>query len=307
MSGFSTGGVHVVECHQRPHLWLPARHLEDALLFSAPPVHPVWSATLLADFPAALVPMEVLLPWRLVERLTPGGGSLRFRWPAHLCAAGTMCAVCRDLQQPSEPTPTCAVQSGTGADPSDAHRVSVRIAHLVSVLPQVASLIGSSSILFCGVLSENMEDFAAFQAFSVLVAVLSCGCMLYTGFYSQSRYDSKGCSLDGVCVADQTSPVSFAMLRTLMWQILTNRDFQLFVIMNFFQVFMLAFLSNFTMIFTEHLIPADVLPPLAKSVMYGAGFICPQVPSAPAGNHPAIHSLLCCSVLTVPVSSSCWY
>lgn len=191
-----------------------------------------------------------------------------------------MRTVCRDLQQPSEPTPTRAVQSGTSADPSAVQRVSVRISHLVSVLSQVASLIGSSSILFCGVLSGNMEDFAAFQAFSVLVAVLSCGCMLYTGFYSQSRYDNKGCDQEGVCVAGQTSPVSFAMLRTLMWQILTNRDFQLFVIMNFFQVFMLAFLSNFTMIFTEHLIPADVLPPLAKSIMYGAGFICPQVPSA---------------------------
>lgn len=147
-----------------------------------------------------------------------------------------------------------------------------------------------------------MEDFAAFQAFSVLVAVLSCGCMLYTGFYGQSRYDNRGCVQEGACVAEPPSPVSFAALRTLMWQILTNRDFQLFVIMNFFQVFMLAFLSNFTMIFTEHLIPADVLPPLAKSIMYGAGFICPQVPSAPAGSRPAAHGLF----LTVPVSSSCW-
>lgn len=104
-------------------------------------------------------------------------------------------------------------------------------------------------------------------------------------------------------------------------QILTNRDFQLFVLMNFFQVrekdlgtatewghrmwfvllmgtavcttadhyiyisyplhffqvFMVAFCNNFTMIFAEHLIPPNVLPSLAKSFMYGAGFICPQV------------------------------
>lgn len=153
-----------------------------------------------------------------------------------------------------------------------------------------------------------MEDFAAFQAFAVLVAVLSCGCMLYTGFYSQSRYDNRGCTQEGECAAQQSSPVSFAMLRTLMWQILTNRDFQLFVVMNFFQVFMLAFLSNFTMIFTEHLIPADVLPPLAKSVVYGAGFICPQVPSARAGDPPAVLTVLSCpdsfSVLQLLVLSS---
>lgn len=145
---------------------------------------------------------------------------------------------------------------------------------------QVASLIGSSSVLFCGVLSRNMEDFAAFQAFTVLIAVLSCACMLYTGFHSESRFDNKGSESDALLSADQTSDQSassFSMLRTLTWQILTNRDFQLFVIMNFFQVFMLAFFNNFTMIFAEHLIPPDVLPSLAKSLMYGAGFICPQL------------------------------
>ncbi|XP_070838194.1 transmembrane protein 180-like [Chaetodon trifascialis] len=145
---------------------------------------------------------------------------------------------------------------------------------------QVASLIGSSSVLFCGVLSNNMEDFAAFQAFTVFIAILSCGSMLYTGYHSESRFDNKGSESDALCSADQTShqaSFSFSMLRALMWQILTNRDFQHFVLMNFCQVFMLAFFNNFTMIFAEHLIPPDVLPSLAKSIMYGAGFICPQL------------------------------
>ncbi|XP_051797016.1 transmembrane protein 180-like isoform X2 [Acanthochromis polyacanthus] len=142
---------------------------------------------------------------------------------------------------------------------------------------QVASLVGSSSVLFCGVLSRNMEDFGAFQAFTVLIAVLSCGCMLYTGIHSESRYDNKGSDSDIPGCADHQSAFSFTTLRTLMLQILTNRDFQLFVLMNFFQVFILAFFNNFTMIFAEHLIPPDVLPPIAKSIMYGAGFICPQL------------------------------
>nr|XP_043905933.1 transmembrane protein 180-like isoform X1 [Solea senegalensis] len=145
---------------------------------------------------------------------------------------------------------------------------------------QVASLIGSSSVLFCGVLSNNMEDFASFQAFTVLIAVLSCVCMLYTGFHSDSRYDNRGSDSDDSGCVDETSHqsvLSISMLRTLIWQILTNRDFQLFVLMNFFQVFMLSFFNNFTMIFAEHLIPPDVLPSLAKSIMYGAGFICPQL------------------------------
>ncbi|XP_068194026.1 transmembrane protein 180-like [Antennarius striatus] len=145
---------------------------------------------------------------------------------------------------------------------------------------QVASLIGSSSILFCGVVSQNMEDFGAFQGFTVLAAILSCGCMLYTGFHCQSRFDKKGSESEELCSGDNTShqsEFSFATLKTLTWQILANRDFQIFVLMNFFQVFMIAFFNNFTMIFTEHLIPPDTLPPLAQSLMYGAGFICPQL------------------------------
>lgn len=154
--------------------------------------------------------------------------------------------------------------------------------HLICILSicQVASLVGSSSILFCGVLSKNMEDFPAFQAFSVLTAVLSCGCMLYTGFHSESRFDNKAPEADtprSVDYASSQAAGSVSMMWKLTWQILTNRDFQLFVLMNFFQVFMLAFFNNFTLILTEHLIPPDVLSSLAKSVMYGAGFICPQV------------------------------
>lgn len=137
---------------------------------------------------------------------------------------------------------------------------------------QLASLVGSSSVLFCGLLSKNMEDFASFQAFSVLVAVLACVCMLYTGLHSESRFDSKSSADDA-----QSPPLSLASVLSMTWQILTNRDFQVFVFMNFFQVFMVAFCNNFTMIFAEQLIPQDVLPSLAKSVMYGAGFICPQI------------------------------
>lgn len=147
---------------------------------------------------------------------------------------------------------------------------------------QVASLVGSSSVLFCGLISHNMEDFGAFQAFCVLVAMLACGCMLYTGLNSESRFDSKT-HPDGSSSSSPSSQpqLSLASVVSMTLQILINRDFQLFVLMNFFQVFMVAFCSNFTMIFAEHLIPPDVLPSLAKSLMYGAAFICPQVLRVP--------------------------
>ncbi|XP_036797382.1 transmembrane protein 180 [Oncorhynchus mykiss] len=142
---------------------------------------------------------------------------------------------------------------------------------------QVASLIGSSSVLFCSLHSQNMDDFPSFQGFTVLVAVLACGCMIYTGLHSESRFDTKGSAQRSNYQGSGQSTLSFSLVTSMTLQILTNRDFQLFVLMNFFQVFMVAFCNNFTMIFAEHLIPPNVLPSLAKSFMYGAGFICPQL------------------------------
>lgn len=52
------------------------------------------------------------------------------------------------------------------------------------------------------------------------------------------------------------------------------------------------------MIFAEHLIPPDVLPSLAKSIMYGAGFICPQVLSL-SGLCPFVLPLSQTTILTV--------
>ncbi|KAL0993162.1 hypothetical protein UPYG_G00104060 [Umbra pygmaea] len=157
---------------------------------------------------------------------------------------------------------------------------------------QVASLIGSSSVLFCGLLSKNMDDFPAFQGFTVMVAVLACGCMVYTGLHSESRFDTKGSapgSPEPKGEGSGQSNLSFSSVTSMTLQIMTNRDFQLFVIMNFFQVFMVAFCNNFTMIFAEHLIPPNVLPSLAKSLMYGAGFICPQL--VVLSSHSLLHRL----------------
>nr|XP_046271136.1 transmembrane protein 180-like [Scatophagus argus] len=213
---------------------------------------------------APLYSLTFLLAWFPWRAYTPGD------WLSGLHLTVALCAFDGLL------TFVLLAQCALFAEISSHHQSRLRLVKY----SQVASLIGSSSVLFCGMVSRNMEDFTAFQAFTVLTAVISCGCMLYTGFHSESRFDNKVSALNeqfSVDKASDQSVFSFSTLRTLMWQILTNKDFQMFVLMNFFQVFMLAFLNNFTMIFAEHLIPPDVLPSLAKSIMYGAGFICPQL------------------------------
>ncbi|XP_051995934.1 transmembrane protein 180-like [Xyrauchen texanus] len=195
-------------------------------------------------------------PWRAYE---PGD------WLSGLHLMVTLCAFDGML------TFVLLAQCALFAEISGQHQNRLRLIKY----SQVASLVGSSSVLFSGLISKNMDDFAALQGFTVLVAVLACGCMLYTGFHSESRFDGK--SSEQSSPSTQKPPLSMSSVLSMTWQILTNRDFQLFVIMNFFQVFMVAFCNNFTMIFAEHLIPSDVLPSLAKSFMYGAGFICPQL------------------------------
>ncbi|XP_044513384.1 transmembrane protein 180-like [Gracilinanus agilis] len=140
---------------------------------------------------------------------------------------------------------------------------------------QVASLVGSTSILFCGLISDNMENLPYFQAFSIVIAVLATACLFYTGIYSMSHYELKrspGESTD----SESESELSWSSVILLTKQILTQKNFLLFLSMNFFQVFHLTFFNNFMMIFADNLIPKDAFSSSMRSIMYGAGFICPQ-------------------------------
>ncbi|NXM68262.1 MF13A protein, partial [Serilophus lunatus] len=141
---------------------------------------------------------------------------------------------------------------------------------------QVATLLGSTSILFCGLVSDNMENFACFQAFTVLVAVLATACMCCTGKYSTSHYEQRQNSVENANLENRDGAFSLASVVSLTKQIMTEKNFLFFVTMNFFQVFHLAFYNNFMIIFAENLIPKDVLSSSVRSIMYGASFICPQ-------------------------------
>ncbi|XP_068941028.1 transmembrane protein 180-like isoform X1 [Petaurus breviceps papuanus] len=140
---------------------------------------------------------------------------------------------------------------------------------------QVASLVGSTSILFGGLISDNMENLPHFQAFSIVIAVLAAACLFYTGIYSISHYELKGSPRE-TNISESKSEHSWASVILLTKEILTQKNFLLFLAMNFFQVFHLTFFSNFMMIFADNLIPKDAFSSSMRSIMYGAGFICPQ-------------------------------
>ncbi|XP_058536243.1 transmembrane protein 180 isoform X2 [Ochotona princeps] len=133
----------------------------------------------------------------------------------------------------------------------------------------VASLIGSASVLFFGLISNNMESLPEFQAAAVLIAFLAAASMR-AGMNHMKCFEWKRSLEENVPLGTEED------LALWMGQILTQKNLYLFLITSFFQVFHLAVFSNFMMIFTDHLIPGDILSSSVRSVMYGASFICPQ-------------------------------
>ncbi|XP_055994785.1 transmembrane protein 180-like [Sorex fumeus] len=141
---------------------------------------------------------------------------------------------------------------------------------------QVAFLGGSTSILFCGLTSANAELLHNFQSAVIFVALLAAA-SLCLGTYHISRFAPPGGPKENQKLfpeSGQDLPWTSAI--SMMGQVLTQKNFCLFLIMNFFQVFHLTFLNNFLMIFVESLIPKEVLSASVRSIVYGAGFICPQ-------------------------------
>ncbi|KAM5199330.1 transmembrane protein 180-like [Hipposideros larvatus] len=139
---------------------------------------------------------------------------------------------------------------------------------------QVAALVGSTSVLVCGLLSANMDIVPSFQAVTVIIAVLAAA-SLYAGLFHLGRFEPKRSPKDTL-FSESELELPWTSVISLMRQILTQRNLCLFLIINFFQLFHLTFFSNFMMVFAEGLIPAEALPSSIRSVMYGAGFICPQ-------------------------------
>ncbi|XP_063137072.1 transmembrane protein 180 isoform X4 [Rattus norvegicus] len=139
---------------------------------------------------------------------------------------------------------------------------------------QVASLVGSTSILFCGLISHNMEILPNFQAIAVLIAFLAL-ISFYSGMFHMRRFEFQRIPEENF-LSESEQELAGTSVILLMRQILPQRNLYLFLIMNFFQVFHLTFFSNFMMIFVDNLIPNKALSSSVRSIMYGAGFICPQ-------------------------------
>ncbi|XP_038395990.1 transmembrane protein 180 isoform X5 [Canis lupus familiaris] len=92
---------------------------------------------------------------------------------------------------------------------------------------QMASLVGSTSILFCGLISDNMEILLNFQAVAVVIAILASA-SLYTGMYHMNRFEPKR-SLEENLFSESEQDLPWTSVVSLMRQVLTQKNFCLFL------------------------------------------------------------------------------
>jgi Na+/melibiose symporter-like transporter len=145
---------------------------------------------------------------------------------------------------------------------------------------QLGSLLGSSSVFILQNLSDQLENFPMFQTTCILVAVISCLFMMYCGKHAHTERELQQES-DVKSGKPQVVKFQEYPYFTLSKQILFNRDFLAFVIMNFFQEFHRTFVSNFFAIFGDQLIEKGSIPSIVRSTFYGASTTGAKVGSLP--------------------------
>jgi len=141
---------------------------------------------------------------------------------------------------------------------------------------QVASVLGSTSVFLSSLASDNMKNLFQLQLFCILIAIVACLCMRYTGRNVKTKYESTNLNEPTRVVKTDEEAFGAKGAFKITKQILCNRNFLAFVSMNLMQVFHNTFCANFLIIFVDHLIPKESLPKVAMSVLYGASYIFPQ-------------------------------
>ncbi len=148
---------------------------------------------------------------------------------------------------------------------------------------QIGSLIGSSSVFFCELVSKNLDNFFLFQLTCIIIAVLAWLCMRYTGNHCITDYEPNRMNRhDSVLLREKNPTLDDATANLCtMWRqivdIFKQRSFVSFVLVNFCQIYHSTFLANFTAIIHEQILGKDFLSATIRSGYYGLMGILPQV------------------------------
>ncbi|KAK6170845.1 hypothetical protein SNE40_019143 [Patella caerulea] len=134
----------------------------------------------------------------------------------------------------------------------------------------IAGLLASFSVFICEFTSDSLKSFQAFQLTTVVIAVVAAIMMVYTGLYAHTEHDINIMQSDSSKEEVTHKKSSESSVWRLTWQILSERNFIAFVIVNFFQGFHRTFFSNFVAIIFDELIPDDVVSSSIRKMFYGS-------------------------------------
>ncbi len=144
---------------------------------------------------------------------------------------------------------------------------------------QIASLLGSSSILFSQLFCDGLNNMHAFRVFVIVVALISLVAMVYTGLYVRTQYDDVAMPSDSkpklVDSATQDKESDSMSPWMQFKQVCFVKDVLLFLTVNFLQSFHSTYIASFLAIFGDELLPESMT--FVKKILYGAAFIIPQV------------------------------
>lgn len=133
---------------------------------------------------------------------------------------------------------------------------------------QIASLLGSPSVMLFEFTSDSLHNFRAFQMTAVFIAVCSCLLFTYTGYNGHTIYDLQKMKDDvNVDISHEKTTNESYYKQAL--QILSDRNFIAFIVTNFCHQFHLAFLNSFMVIVCDQLISEDVISATVRKTFYG--------------------------------------
>lgn len=151
---------------------------------------------------------------------------------------------------------------------SSQHNNRLHLARMSSIGNIIGSAVGVYS---CEFSSGSLQNFRNFQVACVCIALCSWLLMTYTGLHAHTEFDLVKDTADNRSSDDHKS--SSRVTGFTMWQltkhVLTNKNFVCFVIVNFCQEFQKTWISNFSVIVTENLIPATAISPSTRGIFHG--------------------------------------
>ncbi|XP_077988198.1 transmembrane protein 180-like [Glandiceps talaboti] len=208
---------------------------------------------------APLFALSFLLPWFPWQQSSTGG------WLVGLHLLVSLC--CYDALFTFVLLAHCAIFT----EMSKQHSVRLRLIRY----SRVASMIGSTAVLFSEVISDSLQNMNTFRTYCVVIAILSWWFLRYTGKNVTTHYDIA--SNTDSKELDENKATNDSSIWKLSWQIIKQKNFLLFVMMNFCQVFHVTYRINFLAIFGDALIPQEDVLPVVRKFVYGSAFLLPQM------------------------------